>query len=222
VVGTTDEDDATPPEAVRATPADVAYLLRVAQRGFPEAGLTAADVTGVWAGLRPLVARRSRDGRIHPSAVSRKHVVARAAPGLWVLAGGKLTSHRRMAEDCLDAVLREVGPRLERAPGPCVTDRLPLLGAAAEGGEEASLETQVARAVDEEWALALDDLLLRRLEPGYLDDGACRAAAPRAAALLGERLGWSEEERTAQVEGFRRLVEEEFAAAGLPRPDPSG
>ncbi|HEX9671028.1 MAG TPA: FAD-dependent oxidoreductase, partial [Thermoanaerobaculia bacterium] len=118
VVGTTEQDDATPPAAVRATPDDVAYLLRIVRHAFPEAELGAADVTGVFAGLRPLVARRSRDGRIHPSAVSRKHVVARAAPGTWVLAGGKLTSHRRMAEDCVDAVLREIGPRLERAPGP--------------------------------------------------------------------------------------------------------
>ncbi|HEX5757948.1 MAG TPA: glycerol-3-phosphate dehydrogenase/oxidase, partial [Thermoanaerobaculia bacterium] len=214
VVGTTDEDDGTPPDAVRATPDDVAYLLRVARHAFPDAALAPADVSGVWAGLRSLVARRSRDGRVHPSAVSRRHVVARAGPGLWVLAGGKLTSHRRMAEDCLDAVLRELRPRLERAPGPCVTHRVPL--ATEEQGGNAELETLVTRAADEEWALALDDLLLRRLEPGPLDYAACLAAAPRAAALLGERLGWSEGERQAQVGAFAALVEGELAAAGLP------
>ncbi len=199
IVGTTDEDDTTPPEAVLPTRNDVAYLLRMAHHAFPEQGLDAADVTGVFAGLRPLVARRSRDGRVHPSAVSRKHVVARATPGVWVLAGGKLTSHRRMAEDCVDAVLREIGPRLERAPGPCVTERQPL--AAPDG--------------DDDWALALDDLLLRRREPGPLDLPACLAAAPAAAAAVGEKLGWSDGERAAQVEGFRELVESEFSAAGL-------
>jgi glycerol-3-phosphate dehydrogenase len=199
IIGTTDDDDATPPEAVRATSEDVAYLLRAARHAFPEAAIGPADVTGVWAGLRPLVAKRSRDGRIHPSAVSRKHVVARAAPGVWVLAGGKLTSHRRMAEDCVDAVLREIGPRLERAPGPCVTDRQPF--AAPDAGDD--------------WALALDDLLLRRREPGALDLPACLAAASEAAAEMGEKLGWSEAERAAQVEGFRALVEGELAAAGV-------
>ncbi|HVF58548.1 MAG TPA: FAD-dependent oxidoreductase [Thermoanaerobaculia bacterium] len=205
IVGTTDDDDTTPPEAVLPTRNDVAYLLRMANHAFPEQGLAAADVTGVWAGLRPLVAKRSRDGRVHPSAVSRKHVVAHAAPGVWVLAGGKLTSHRRMAEDCVDAVLREIGPRLERAPGPCVTDRQPL----------------AAPDADDDWALTLDDLLLRRREPGPLDLPACLAAAPGAAAELGEKLEWSDGERAAQVEGFRVLVEGEFAAAGLPHPDPS-
>jgi glycerol-3-phosphate dehydrogenase len=257
VFGTTDEDDPSPPAEVAPTSADVAYLLRLANHAFPDAGLSPADVSGVWAGLRPLVALRSRDRRIHPTRISRDHIVAAVAPGVWVLVGGKLTSHRRMAEDCLDVMLATPGaPRA----GPCRTHALPLLAGSLEAGGqrlthlglapghiqalaglygarlerlaekteeqvgkdgkvengEALLAAQVQLACEEEWALTLDDVLLRRLAPGPLDLPTCVALAPKAAELLAHHLGWSAEEKAAQVSSFTALVERELTAAGLP------
>ncbi len=103
VLGTTDVDDPTAPAEVRATPGDVAYLLRLARHAFPLARIEAADVTGSWAGLRPLLAE---PGTRDPDLLSRRHRVLEPRPGVFVLLGGKLTTHRRMAEDAMASVLR--------------------------------------------------------------------------------------------------------------------
>lgn len=272
VLGTTDVDDPTPPAAVGPTTEDVAYLLRLAHHAFPEAGLSPADVSGAFAGLRPLVLERRAHSRGDPTRVPRDYVVAGAGPGLWVLVGGKLTNHRRMAEECLDTVL--AAPGAPRA-GPCRTRNLPLFAGSLQAGRErlsrlgqpaeridrlaqlygarleevagaleaeerdqvregaegrggALLAAQVNLAATEEWALALDDVLLRRLAPGPLDLPACVALAPRVAELLGARLGWSREQRAEQVQEFARRVVVEMTAASLgiaprvsPYPDPS-
>ncbi len=263
VFGTTDVDDTTPPAAVAPTPADVAYLLRLATHAFPDAALTPADVSGLYAGLRPLVALRSRHSRVHPTRVPRNHVVVPAAPRLWILAGGKLTNHRRMAEDCLDAILATPG---SPPATPCRTRDLPLLPGSLDTGrdrllrlgltperidalariygtrlerlagaleekaqvgrngtldDDTLLAAQIDLAATEEWALTLDDLLLRRLTPGPLDLSACRALAPRAADLLAPRLGWTAQEKQDQVRSFGELIDREWTAAGLSHPDPS-
>ncbi len=234
VFGTTDVDDATPPAETAATPADVAYLLRLANHAFPEAALTPSHLTGVFAGLRPLVAVGSRHHRIRPTRVPRSHVVVHAGEGLWVLAGGKLTSARRMAEDCLDAVL--AAPGAPRA-GLCRTRDLPFFPGSVDDGRErlmlageeeekekaqvgrkgeageGLLAAQVRWAAEDEWALALDDLLLRRVAPGALDLVGCREGAVRAAGLLGKVLRWTEEEREEQVTEFVSAVDRELSSA---------
>ena len=140
-IGTTDTDEDTSPDEVRATADDVVYLLRSANAFFPHARLAPADIIASWVGLRPLL-RPPRD--VTPSASSREHRVVASASGLLTVAGGKLTTYRVMARDLVDRVaarLRELDgrPRAPRVP----TDRLPL-----PGGETADLEGLVKAAME--------------------------------------------------------------------------
>jgi glycerol-3-phosphate dehydrogenase len=133
IVGTTDTDwpSSRPPRVgddIRARAEDVAYLLEAANHAFPRLRLTADDVISTYAALRPLLAT----GAHTPSETSREHEIARAADGMLVIAGGKLTTLRRMGEEAVDrsiAALHAAG--LERALAPCATADRPLPGGAA-------------------------------------------------------------------------------------------
>ena len=140
-IGTTDTDEAVSPDDVRATAEDVIYLLRSANAFFPQARLSPNDVVATWAGLRALL-RSERT--VAPSQVSREHRITESASGLLTIAGGKLTTHRVMAQELGDLVaarLRALDGR-PRAPRP-PTHRLPL-----PGGETADLEGLTKAAVE--------------------------------------------------------------------------
>jgi glycerol-3-phosphate dehydrogenase len=111
-LGTTDTEYDGDLDDPRCTPEDVAYLLTAAN-AVSSAGLTPADVTGVWAGLRPLLAPAS--GRYiseRTADLSRRHKVWRDDDGVVTVTGGKLTTYRKMAEDTVDlAVASLPGPR---------------------------------------------------------------------------------------------------------------
>jgi glycerol-3-phosphate dehydrogenase len=122
LIGTTDTPWTLPLTHPVATADDVEYILQHANEVLARP-LTRADVIGVFAGLRPLLRRQTNEGT-NSAKISREHTVASPAPGLAAIAGGKLTTYRVMAKDAVDFVL---GPRAKSMP--CVTDRLPLLGA---------------------------------------------------------------------------------------------
>jgi glycerol-3-phosphate dehydrogenase len=120
IVGTTDTDwelDKAHPAANRA---DIDYLLDHVNTVLATP-LTHADIEGVYAGLRPLLAGESEA----TSRLSREHAVGRPQPGLVSIAGGKYTTYRVMAADAVDAALVD----LPTGVGPSVTDQIPLVGA---------------------------------------------------------------------------------------------
>ena len=112
IIGTTDTDYGGPVEEVRATRADVDYLLRSANAYFPSAQLDASDVVAAWAGIRPLVAGRGTD----PGSTSREHSITWTAPGLLSVTGGKLTTYRSMAASVVDQIVRALGVSAHEAP----------------------------------------------------------------------------------------------------------
>jgi glycerol-3-phosphate dehydrogenase len=120
-VGTTDTDYDGPLEDPTCTAEDVDYVLRALNASITTV-VTPGDVTGVWAGLRPLVKSSTEGGRT--ADLSRRHRVEVADDGLVSVFGGKLTTYREMAEDTVDAVCRLLGTRSR-----CRTRRLRLLGA---------------------------------------------------------------------------------------------
>jgi len=243
-VGTTDTDYSGPLDDPQCTKDDIEYVLR-ALNASVTTGVTADDITGVWAGLRPLV-------KAAPSArtadLSRRHSVRRSAGGVITVAGGKLTTYREMAADTVDEVAEELGRKLR-----CRTKNLPLLGgdgyspaaagspAAHLGGRFGTLADEVGAlvtadstlgeplvhgltylraeavyAVRAEMARTLDDVLTRRTRARLLDRDATLAAAPAVADLLASELGWDDRERDAQLADFTaRCREEELAAATL-------
>jgi glycerol-3-phosphate dehydrogenase len=120
LIGTTDTDwnlDLAHPAATRA---DIDYLLDRVNTVLA-APLTHADIDGVYAGLRPLLAGESEE----TSALSREHAVARVVPGLISIAGGKYTTYRVMAADAVDLGAEDLPQRVASS----TTDRVPLLGA---------------------------------------------------------------------------------------------
>jgi len=108
LVGTTDTDYGGDADHVVPNAADVAYLLDVVNSAFPQARVTTDDVVSAYAGLRPLLRNRRADAR--ESDISREHAIFEDNDGLISVAGGKLTTHRSMAEDVIDLV----SARLER------------------------------------------------------------------------------------------------------------
>jgi glycerol-3-phosphate dehydrogenase len=125
VLGSTDLTYEGDLDEVVASDAEIDYLLTETNRIFPSAGLEPTDVLYSVAGIRPLpyTAGVSDNGKI-----SRGHTVlnhAPAYPGLLSVIGGKLTTHRALAEDVTDEALRVLG----RERGRCVTRTRPLPGA---------------------------------------------------------------------------------------------
>jgi glycerol-3-phosphate dehydrogenase len=156
IVGTTDTDfapAATPErpvqvgDPIRARGADVDYLLEAARHAFPALGLGPDDVVSTFAGLRPLLA-----GNAHsPSETSREHEIARTPDGIVVVAGGKLTTLRRMAEEATDVAIEALrGTGLERPFKRCETRTRPLPGGgpqpAAEGARAADVAAHLGAA----------------------------------------------------------------------------
>jgi glycerol-3-phosphate dehydrogenase len=121
IVGTTDTDWSGDRAEPTATGEDVDYILLAANRVLAKP-LTRADVIGVYAGLRPLVAAAADTPT---TKLSREHVVDVPVPGLATVAGGKFTTYRLVARDVVDAALAD----FPRPVAESVTGQLPLLGA---------------------------------------------------------------------------------------------
>ena len=130
IIGTTDTDSTVLPESLTVTSEDVLYLLRSANAYFPNARLTEDDVVGAFAGLRPLLA--GEDGK-SASKVSREHQIIQGPNGMWTIAGGKLTTYRSMAEEMVDAVVKELKKSFGRGGyRKAATDREALPGGEAD------------------------------------------------------------------------------------------
>jgi len=113
-LGTTDTDHGPPVDEPAVTLADAAYLLAAANRTFAGPPLRPADVVAAWAGLRPLL---HEEGKA-PSEISRRdELLGDPAGGFVSIAGGKLTTYRKMAERAVDLVCRQLGIRAK----PCTT-----------------------------------------------------------------------------------------------------
>jgi len=112
VVGTTDIRTDETPDNVKASDAEVAYLLCAANAYFPNARLLSSDVMETWAGIRPLA---TAPAGTSPSSISREHRISRDQAGVIVVTGGKLTTYRSMAADVVDEVERSLGRKVIRA-----------------------------------------------------------------------------------------------------------
>ncbi|MGN6300102.1 MAG: glycerol-3-phosphate dehydrogenase/oxidase [Angustibacter sp.] len=120
IIGTTDTDWALDLAHPAASRSDIDYLLDHANR-LLATPLTHDDVVGVYAGLRPLLAGESDS----TSQLSREHAVVSPVPGLTMVAGGKYTTYRVMAQDAVDAAVAGLPGKVP----PSCTDRVPLVGA---------------------------------------------------------------------------------------------
>lgn len=124
LIGTTDIRYDGDLAQIRASGAEVEYLLRETNRVFPAANLTRDDIHYAYAGVRPLP-RRERGPE---SSITRRHIIKknrRIARGLISIIGGKLTTYRNLAEQTVDRLGKLLGRKLPA----CRTRKLLLPGA---------------------------------------------------------------------------------------------
>jgi glycerol-3-phosphate dehydrogenase len=105
-VGTTDTDYDGVPGQEYATLEDVDYLIAAANYYFPNDHIDRRDVIATWSGLRPLIAPEADVGDMAESQVSREHQIHIGEDGLITIAGGKLTTYRKMAKECVDTAVQ--------------------------------------------------------------------------------------------------------------------
>ncbi len=163
LIGTTDLDETGDPALVRPRIEEIEYLRAAVARHLPS--LADAPLRGVWTGVRPLVQSGRTAGERSRSEVVMRHPRRKS---LVLVAGGKLTTMRLMAERAVNLVERAI---LDRPPRPW-TAGVPL-----------------ATAPEAFAVQRLSDLLLRR---SYAAFDADRSAARRVAEEHARREGWDE------------------------------
>jgi glycerol-3-phosphate dehydrogenase len=175
VIGTTDVPHQGDPALAKCSAEEEAYLLQAYNRYFaqPRRPAAHADIVFTWSGVRAL----DGDAETKPSRITRKPALAEIAHGTGgfvTLYGGKLTTHRALAEEVM-ASLRKLGAEVG---GPWTKDvklhggSLPwreLLARAEHGPESIPLETR------RRWALTYGDqieVLFKRIatEPALVDE----------------------------------------------------
>lgn len=134
IVGTTDTPRDDLPLEPRASDADIDFILQTAGR-YLSRKPQRADVTSVWAGLRPLV---KATGEAATKTLSREHTILVSRNGLVTVTGGKWTTYRKMAQDVIDtAIQHQLLPQAH-----CRTVDLPLHGAGSIQASAASATQQ--------------------------------------------------------------------------------
>jgi glycerol-3-phosphate dehydrogenase len=187
VVGTTDTPIAEPALEPAPMPQEIEFILSTASLYLAKRP-SRSDVLSVFTGIRPLV--RAGNGG-NTAALSRDHTIRIENSGLITICGGKWTTYRRMAEDCVDQAAT-LGRLPER---PCITATLPIHRATTvEDGPPLDpalpyTAGHVLRAAREEMARTVEDVLARRTRALFLNAEAAREMAPQVAALLERETG---------------------------------
>ncbi len=229
VAGTTDTPVDAPSVEPRPLEEEIDFILETAGRYLTRPP-SRADVLAVYVGLRPLV-----KGEGKTSALSRDHTIHVDASGLLTITGGKWTTYRHMAEDCVDHAITLGRLRDE----PCTTRNLRIHGYMENAASLGSLEVygadaeairwlaqdhpalgkqlhpelpyigaEVVWAARAEMARTVEDVLARRTRALFLNARAAMAMAEPVARLLAGELGRDAAWVSAQVEAFLALAEQ--------------
>jgi glycerol-3-phosphate dehydrogenase len=229
LVGTTD----TPiPEATLepvAQEQEIEFILQTASL-YLEKKPTRGDILSVFAGIRPLV-RSGESG--NTAALSRDHTIRIENSGMITICGGKWTTYRHMAEDCVNQAAT-----LARLPEkPCVTAHLNVHGfqPASEKfghlrvyGSDAPMIRQLEEsepawagpldsalpytgaeivwAVRQEMARTLEDALARRTRALFLNAQAAMRMAPKVAELMARELQRDQAWQAEQLRSFHETA----------------
>jgi glycerol-3-phosphate dehydrogenase len=229
LVGTTD----TPIPAATLEPVameqEIDFILTTAGEYLAKAP-TRDDVLSVFAGVRPLV---RASGTASTAALSRDHVIHIDRSGLVNIMGGKWTTYRHMAEDCVDqaATLAQLPDRT------CTTKHLHIhgfhasakqFGALSAYGSDAYdirkliesdprlgeplhpalpyVKAEVVWAARHEMARTVEDALARRTRALFLNARAALEMSPVVANLMADELGWNLAVKEKQIAAFRDLA----------------
>jgi glycerol-3-phosphate dehydrogenase len=232
VAGTTDTPVDAPSLEPRPLEEEIEFVLETAGRYLTRPP-SRADVLAVYVGLRPLV-KGDAKGEGKTSAVSRDHVIHVDTSGLLTITGGKWTTYRHMAEDCVDHAitlgrLKDVECRTKNlrvhgyVEGSDSLGSLEVYGADAEAIRELArdkklavqlhpelpyIAAEVVWAARAEMARTVEDVLARHTRALFLNASAAKAMAEPVARLLAAELGRDEAWVGAQVREFSALAEQ--------------
>lgn len=236
VVGTTDTPITEASYEPKPFEEEIEFVLETAGQ-YLSRKPTRKDIQSIYVGIRPLVKAPSSDeagGQTKTSALSRDHTIHIDGSGLLTIVGGKWTTYRYMAEDCVNhaATLGKL------TDVPCATANLHVHGyykapdtlgelsvygsdaeailalarSSAELGELLHpalpyLKAEIVWAAREEMSRTIDDALSRRTRALLLNAAAAIESAPVAAKLLAKELGRDEAWQAAQVTEFRAMAQ---------------
>lgn len=166
------------------------------------------DILSVFAGLRPLAVIKGGEGATRE--MSRSHKLMTSSSGLVTITGGKWTTYRKMAADTVDMASSVAG----LPPVPCQTEHIILehtyskshLLHAAERISKKELEIVVSKAVHDEMARTVEDILARRLRILFLDAEKAIGLAADVAALMAKELNYDKLWERTQVKDFSELA----------------
>jgi glycerol-3-phosphate dehydrogenase len=115
LIGTTDVRFEGDPDEVRCEPWEIDYLLSETNLALPDAHLTRDSILYTYSGVRPLPATDDKDEQ----SITRRHFIREhpRLPNLLSIVGGKLTTYRSLAEECVDLIFRKLG----KDSPPCIT-----------------------------------------------------------------------------------------------------
>ncbi len=131
IIGTTETTPEGDPESARPSKEEIEYLLTETQRIFPSMSFNRNSIIGTYAGVRPLIASNNSkkiDEKGGRNFVSREHIITESPSGILYVYGGKLTTHRLIAEETTDLITE-----LLDVPRHCKTAVCPLSIAMSEG-----------------------------------------------------------------------------------------
>jgi glycerol-3-phosphate dehydrogenase len=182
LIGTTDTPvDAASPEP-RPFEQEIDFILNTAELCLDRPPRR-EDVLASFAGIRPLVLKGS--GR-NTAALSRDHSIRIEPGGMLTIVGGKWTTYRSMAEDCVNKAANLGGLPAR----PCRTYDLAIRPLDTyEPGERLHpelpyTEGDVMHAVRFEMARTTEDVLARRTRASFLNARAARDIEPRVETLM--------------------------------------
>nr|WP_146532720.1 glycerol-3-phosphate dehydrogenase/oxidase [Rubripirellula reticaptiva] len=229
VVGTTDTPISDPTLEPVPQVDEIQFLLDMSAAYLSKAPKI-EDVLSIFTGIRPLV---KGDKSARTASLSRDHVIRVSSSGLLTITGGKWTTVRKMAEDCVDRVIKET----KLASANCKTQSLKL-----HGYTESSLvndprgfygadleaitaleseinelakpicdslpirESDIIWAVRNEMARTVEDALARRTRALFLNAEAALKIAPAVAQLMAAELGKDDAWCREQIESFESVA----------------
>ena len=230
VVGTTDTAISDTPLEPTAQEEEIKFLLETAADYLTKPP-TRDDVLSVFVGIRPLVSSRKS---VSTKSLSRDHTIEVSDSGMLTITGGKWTTVRKMAEDCVDKAIASAGLSAQDAS----TIQCPLHGAksggdghlAVYGSDAEAIEAigsqnpdlakplhdafpitaaEVIWSVRNEMARTVEDFLARRTRVLFLDVDAALELAPEVASLMAGELvrdgDWQQQQITAFGETARHF-----------------
>lgn len=253
IAGTTDVDHEGDFNNVVASPEEVKFIIDSINLAFEDVKIQLSDIISTYAGLRPLLENQAESAYM----ISREHKIYTSSCGMITVAGGKLTTHRHMAQEVVDKVVKMLEKysngsgylssktkdvpiaqqrldseteklseltlplgldsrsiqRLFCIYGPGYRHIIDLIQSNPKLGEKIVpdlpyLKAEVIYSVKYEMAMALEDIMVRRLHIFHEAQDQGLSAVQEITSLVGSYLGWDNIEIERQLKLYKEKLDQ--------------